>query len=94
MLIKEIFQFEKKVKEGKWQIDRRERLFVGADLIFLPDTKRNKFKERKGSIIYTYTRFAREISSIVYEIKHIFADYLDSFDKYVFYSEFGERVNE
>jgi len=53
MLIKEIFQFEKKVKEGKWQIDRRERLFVGADLIFLPDTKRNKFKERKGSIIYT-----------------------------------------
>lgn len=94
MLMKKILRLEQRVKEKEWEVDRTQRLFGGAGLIILPAEKRNKIKETKESAVYTYTKYAREISSLIFSFKNIFWRYLDAFNKYIFYPEFGDRVNE
>lgn len=60
--------------------------FAGANLIITDNLKRN-FEEGDTVI---YTEFAGSISWLIDQLKTIYVDQLDFFNKYEFYNEIGK----
>ncbi len=65
-------------------------VFAGANLIITE----NKNREHKPQDVLVISNNARELSWLVYKLKDIFKDEIDSANKYAFYTHIGHLMNE
>lgn len=68
-------------------------LFGGADISIVPElpTQKNSFY---GDPLFVVTRFPKELSWLIYQLKEIFIDDLDYINKYPFYIQLAESANK
>src|SRR5690625_2570693 len=93
MLIKKVWSLEQLIKNGMWQVNPEGKLFGGANLIISKQhSERTERIVRLGGVSVV-SPHARAISQLIFELKDIFFDYLDSLNKYLFYLELGRAAN-
>ncbi len=74
-------------------LSKNTRLFGGADVSIvskLPDLKEDFY----GNPQYVVTKFSKELSWLIFQLKEIFTDELDYLNKYPFYGRLAEKANE
>lgn len=71
----------------------KSNLFGGADISIVPKLpiQKNKFY---GDPLYVVTKYSKELSWLIYQLKDVFNDDLDYMNKYPFYGRLAERANE
>jgi hypothetical protein len=71
------------------KIPQSNNLFAGANLIITDDPNRN----RKEHDVLVVTRYAKELSWFVFQLKEIFSNNIDFMNKDAFYFEIGTHLN-
>lgn len=72
------------------ELPKRSDLFAGSNLIITNNTNRAK----KDNDVVIYTQDAETLSWFVFNLKEIFKNDLDCFNKYSFYPQIGLLLNE
>ena len=68
-------------------------LFGGADISIVSKTP-NINNDFYGSPLFTITKYSKELSWLIYQLKDVFNDELDYMNKYPFYGRLAERANK
>jgi len=68
-------------------------LFGGADISIVSKLPKQK-DSFYGDPLYVVTKFSKEISWLIYQLKEIFNDDLDYMNKYPFYGRLAESANK
>ena len=92
---KKLQALENKISSGK--IQQSKTLFGGANLIIQDIELKTKYKNHHQSYpqdVLVFTKHHREYSWLVFQLKAIFGDEIDSMNKYVFYPMIGEIINK
>lgn len=77
-----------RLQNETWKPSHKNRpLFAGADLII------SDHPVSCESAVIVTTKFAVELSSIIYDLKEACQNQLDSLNKYLFYPALGEAAN-
>lgn len=80
MMKNKIKELQSAVANNTWRPNSK-RLFAGAEVIITNDANRTS---REGDIVVR-TEYDKQLSAMFFELKSIFSDYVDAFNKYDFY---------
>jgi len=75
------------------KLSKRAPLFGGADISIVSKIP-NINNDFYGSPQFIITKYSKELSWLVYQLKDIFYDELDYMNKYPFYGRLAERANK
>lgn len=92
---KKLQNLENKISSGKFQ--QSKTLFGGANLIIKDIELKTKYKNHHQQYpqdVLVFTKHHKEFSWLVFQLKAIFGDEIDSLNKYVFYPMIGEIINK
>ena len=92
---KKLQNLENKISSGK--IQQSKILFGGANLIIQDIELKTKYKNHHQQYpkdVLVFTKHHKEFSWLVFQLKSIFGDEIDSWNKYVFYPMIGEIINK
>lgn len=88
------------IKEGKYVAKPNVLLWAGAEVIVLPDTEENRKRQANQSDgfysyndTYVFSKHAREISALIYDLKELFQTKFDCYSKFEFYGRLAEAAN-
>jgi hypothetical protein len=87
------------IKRGDYP--KEQRPFEGADIVItdqpvepLPEDANWLLRGRHDNYVWVVTDHVSELSWLVYQLKEVFWDELDYFNKYAFYPGLGNTMNE
>jgi hypothetical protein len=84
---------EKIINNNFLESAKKQTLFGGADISILsekPAKKDNLYNEPQ----YVVTKYSKELSWLIFELKDVFKENLNYFNKYSFYGRLAEKANK
>lgn len=84
---------EKIINNNFLESAKKHTLFGGADISIVsekPAKKDNLYNEPQ----YVVTKYSKELSWLIFELKDVFKENLDYFNKYSFYGRLAEKANK
>lgn len=72
------------------KIPQSKNLFAGANLIITDNPNRNS----KEHDVLVVSKYPKELSWFVYKLKELFSNDIDYMNKYIFYPDIGNLLNQ
>lgn len=106
MILTELQKLEQQIKNGEWEVEKRQRLWSGADVIVCSELTEelDKWKTENRAVIgfgmsqdfgrqVVVSKYAAEISTLFHHLSKLFESYIDYANKYDFYGRLAYAAN-